>query len=367
MATLTLEHIHKRFGSVHALRGLSLTVAEGEFLVILGPTGAGKTTTLRCVAGLEALDAGRVLIDGRDVTHWSPAQRDLAFVFANYALYPRMTVYENLAFPLRARGTPQDQVHSRVLRVAHTLRIAHLLDRRPAQLSGGEQQRVALGRAIVRRPQAFLMDEPLTNLDYQLRAEMRTELKRIHRELGATFLYVTNDQVEAMSMADRIAVLRGGVLQQVGTPEEIYEQPANLFVATFVGMIRMNLLTCAYDGDSGRLRGATGHWDLPLSDRLLRAVARASDPARLILGIRPEHVRLYPGPAQGLRGHVYVVEPLGSRNVYDVSLNGQLVKVKVRPDLFLPPDTEVTLVFDLDCAHLFDGTSGETLTRERSR
>src|SRR5260221_7096322 len=264
MSTLSLEEVTKRFGSNVALNNVSLEVHDREFVVLLGPTGAGKTTLLRCVAGLEKMDSGDVLIGGENVKAQAPAERDLAFVFQNYALYPRKSVYQNIAFPLEARRASKAEIEAEVKKVADVLHIKHLLERRPAQLSGGEQQRVALGRAMVRRPHAFLMDEPLTNLDFKLRTEMRSELKRIQRELDETFFNVTNDQVEAMSMGDKIAVLDHGVIQQIGAPQEVYEHPANLFVAGFIGNPRMNLLKCSFDRETATLIDADGAWRLPL-------------------------------------------------------------------------------------------------------
>ena len=253
---------------------------DGSFFVVLGPSGAGKTTTLRAIAGLEKLDAGSVHLDGRDATGDTPAARDLAMVFQSYALYPRRTAYENIASPLRARHASSGEIAAAVEKVAALLHIERLLQRRPAQMSGGELQRVALARALVRRPRAFLMDEPLTNLDLKLRVEMRTELTRIHRSLGGTFVYVTNDQVEALSMADQVAVLREGKVQQVGTPTEVYERPANRWVAGFVGSPRISLLACHAEGD--RLVGAEG-WTLPRP-----RWTTAEDGRPLLLGLRAE-------------------------------------------------------------------------------
>src|SRR3954449_8541928 len=257
-SAIVASGISKAFGEVHALDGLDLDVPEGAFFVLLGPSGAGKTTTLRVIAGLEKPDAGAVHLNGLDATKATPSERDLAMVFQSYALYPKRTAAENMASPLKARRLPKAEIAERVQRVAALLHIERLLERRPGQLSGGEQQRVALGRALVREPRAFLMDEPLTNLDLKLRVEMRTELTRIHRSMERTFLYVTNDQVEAMSMADQVAVLREGSVQQVGTPSEIYNRPANRWVGTFVGSPRMNLLECTVNG---RLEGSG--WSLP--------------------------------------------------------------------------------------------------------
>ena len=244
MAEISLRGVHKRFGEQTAVDGIDLAVADGEFMVVLGPTGAGKTTTLRLIAGLEKPDEGEIRIGDRDVTGEPPAARDLAFVFQQYSLYPHMTAYDNLAFPLRApaRRVEEGLIREKIAEIAALLRIGHKLDSRATQLSGGEMQRVAIGRALVRDPAAYLMDEPLSSLDAKLRSELRLELKRIHRELGATIVYVTHDQVEAMTMADRIGVLREGRLEQVGTPREIYEVPRNLYVASRLGSPAMNLL-----------------------------------------------------------------------------------------------------------------------------
>ena len=266
MAEIALRDIHKRFGEVAAVDGMHLDVADGEFLVLLGPTGAGKTTTLRLIAGLEKPDEGEVRIGGRDVTGEPPAARDLAFVFQQYSLYPHMTAWDNLAFPLRAPGRRLDAglIRNKVAEIAGLLRIDHKLDSKATQLSGGEMQRVAIGRALVRDPAAYLMDEPLSSLDAKLRSELRLELARIHRELGATIVYVTHDQIEAMTMADRIGVLREGRLVQVGAPREIYEVPRNVYVASRLGSPAMNLLP----GDLLPCRGqARGHGDGGGADR----------------------------------------------------------------------------------------------------
>src|SRR3954467_9157232 len=257
-SAIVASGIDKSFGSIEALKGLELDVPEGAFFVLLGPSGAGKTTTLRVIAGLEKPDTGTIRLTGIDAPGATPAERDLAMVFQSYALYPKQTAAENIASPLRARKLPKAEIEAQVKRVSELLHIEELLNRNPAQMSGGQMQRVALGRALVRDPRAFLMDEPLTNLDLKLRVEMRTELTRIHRSLGRTFLYVTNDQVEAMSMADQVAVLREGTVQQVGTPIDIYDHPANRWVATFVGSPRMNMLHCTANGS---LSG--DGWSLP--------------------------------------------------------------------------------------------------------
>jgi multiple sugar transport system ATP-binding protein len=352
MSAIAVRGVSKRFGEVQALDGVDLEVPDGSFFVIVGPSGAGKTTTLRAIAGLEQPDEGRVLLDAADVGTASPADRDLAMVFQSYALHPRKTVMDSIASPLKARRVPKAQRETRVREIAELLGIEQLLARRPAQLSGGEQQRVALGRALVRAPRAYLMDEPLTNLDLKLRVAMRTELVRIHRQLRRTFLYVTNDQVEAMSMADRIAVLRTGRIQQVGTPDAVYNRPANRFVATFVGSPRMNLLPCRLE--DGSLRGEGG-WSLPVP-RGARLNGR-----ELLLGIRPEDLSIGAGRGPALDGRVYAVQLLGDRSLVDVEIGGALVKIRSRPTTSFEVGTPVRAAVDLGRVHLFDARTEETL------
>lgn len=357
MGTVAAYGLRKSFGEVQALDGVTLEVPDGSFFVVLGPSGAGKTTTLRAIAGLEQLDAGSVHLDGRDATGDSPAARDLAMVFQNYALYPRKTVFENIASPLRARNASAEEITAAVTKVAGLLHIERLLERRPAQLSGGEMQRVALARALVRTPRAFLMDEPLTNLDLKLRVEMRTELTRIHRSLGATFIYVTNDQVEALSMADQVAVLREGTVQQVGTPTEVYDRPANQWVAGFVGSPRISLLACHAEGD--RLVGAEG-WTLPRP----RWVT-AEDRRPLLLGVRAEDLSVEARGDTVLTGELYGLEPLGDRTVVDVKMGREMLKVKARPTVTGTPGQRIAVTVDLDRVHLFDADTGLTLSAVR--
>ncbi|MBY5160960.1 ABC transporter ATP-binding protein [Salsipaludibacter albus] len=350
MSAIDLDAVSKAFGDTQAVDDLSLHVEDGAFFVLLGPSGAGKTTTLRLIAGLETPDEGSVSFDGQPAQGAAPSARDLAMVFQSYALYPKQTARENIASPLRARRIDADTADSRIREVASLLHIDHLLDRQPQQLSGGEQQRVALGRALVREPRAFLMDEPLTNLDVKLRVEMRAELTRLHRTLGATFLYVTNDQAEAMSMADQVAVIDHGRLQQVGTPADIYDRPANRFVATFIGAQRMNLVDCTLE--DGVLRGETG-WQVP---------APPTAPAgsgRFQLGVRPEDMSLTAEHGDAtLAGTVYAVEPLGDRCLVDVQVGDDLVRVKAAPDADPALDSAVRLAVDVDRVHLFDHDSG---------
>jgi multiple sugar transport system ATP-binding protein len=353
-SAIRAEGLSKSFDEVRALDDLELDVPEGAFFVLLGPSGAGKTTTLRVLAGLEKPDAGAVRLNGIDATRATPAERDLAMVFQSYALYPKQTAAQNISSPLRARRLPKSEIDQQVTRVAELLRIERLLDRRPAQMSGGEQQRVALGRALVRDPRAFLMDEPLTNLDLKLRVEMRTELTRIHRSLGRTFLYVTNDQVEAMSMADQVAVLRAGRVQQVGTPADVYDRPVNRWVAAFVGSPRMNLMPC--QAADGRLAG--DGWSLPMP-------GIAAEPGRpLTLGVRPEDLSLDRRDASAsLPATVYAVEPLGDRTLVDVEVGSHRLRVKASPRAAYDAGQAVQIAVDLDRAHLFDAETEAALPR----
>jgi ABC-type sugar transport system ATPase subunit len=358
MAHLQLEQIDKQFGRTQVLHNLSLEVQDQEFMVLLGPTGAGKTTTLRCVAGLEKLNGGTVKMNGRNINNISPTERNVAFVFQNYALYPRKTVYQNIAFPLQARQFSQADMAKRINEVTKMLRINHLHDRLPAQLSGGEQQRVALSRALVRQPNVFLMDEPLTNLDFKLRAQMRGELKRIQQDLQATFFYVTNDQVEALSMGNRVAVLKEGVLQQVGPPQEVYEQPVNLFVAGFIGSVRMNFLDCVYDSNGRFLKAPDQAWQVAVKNGRHEAILANSNKDKLILGVRPEDIQFSQGAVGAdsttIVGEIYVAEPLGDRIIYDVSVGSTIVKVKTPPTVRFSPGEQVQLSINLARSHIFD-------------
>ena len=309
MGEIVLDHVTKDFGNgVLAVNNVSLTIGEGEFMVLVGPSGCGKTTLLRSIGGLEKISAGRILIADRDVTRAEPAARDLAMVFQNYALYPHMTVQKNLGYGLRVRKVPKAERERRVNEVAHLLGLEELLDRRPGQLSGGQQQRVAMGRAIVREPEAFLMDEPLSNLDAKLRVGMRTSLQQLHNRLGTTTVYVTHDQVEAMTLGQRVAVMRDGKLQQVDAPQRLYENPTNTFVAAFIGSPSMNLVEATLSGDSVSFGGYT----LPLA-RDHRP--RFAENGRVILGIRPEafeDTNFAPGGLPRIEVNVEVLEELGS-------------------------------------------------------
>lgn len=354
MAHIELKGISKTFGTHRALKSLDLDIADGEFFVLLGETGAGKTTTLRIIAGLEKPDDGSIFIDGKDATEWGAAERDVALVLQQYSLYPRYTVRENLEFPLKSkiRKIEPAEIKERVERVARTLRIEHLLDRKTDRLSGGEMQRVSIGRAIVRKPRVFLMDEPLSALDAKLREALRTELKNLQMNLGATFLFVTHDQIEAMSMGDKIGVLNHGQLVQVGTPFEIYNNPLNTFVARAVGSPPMNLL----DGKliDGRAVVAPDVFELPLAGR-----AAPADGRPLIFGIRPEDLYLEGGaPVEAL---VHDIENHGVEKILTLHSGDNVVRITVPANTNVAFEEPVRFAWNPDKVVLFDGGSGVSL------
>ena len=370
MAEIKLEHITKRFGDVVAVDDVNLEIHDQEFVVFLGPSGCGKTTTLRAIAGLEHPDEGDIFIDGNRVNTLSPADRDIAFVFQFYALYPHLTVYDNIAFPLKAVKVPKSEIQERVTEVATILQIQAMLDRKPSHLSGGEMQRVALGRAMVRRPKAFLMDEPMSNLDAKLRVDMRTELKRLQHRLGATTIFVTHDQVEAMSMADRIVIMHQGSLQQIGTPQEVYNQPQTVFVAQFMGSPSMNLINgkvqsqTALNLDSSREGEPALH--LPHTDVWIELsaeqISRIDQSDEIVFGVRPEHIVVTTEPMeQGFKASVHLVEALGSVNIIDIFLGenpetGDIVLLRARTHPAFKPDVGESVWFDFDAkqVRLFD-------------
>jgi len=358
MAGVEYDNVWKQFSAqaddAAAVRGLSLDIADRELLVLLGPSGCGKTTALRMLAGLEEPDRGDIRIGGKTVVGLEPKDRDVALVFQSYALYPHLSARENIRYPLKVRRLSREEQDRKVERVAEMLGIGHLLPRRPAQLSGGEQQRVALARAIVREPRVFLMDEPLSNLDAKLRVHTRTELKTLQRELGTTMVFVTHDQAEAMSLAHRIAVLNAGVLQQVGTPDEVYDHPANVFVAEFIGSPPMNLLQARRDG--GELV-VTGGWRLPAPARTSVDGGAAGD-GEVTVGLRPEGIEI---AADGHPAEVVAVEPFGSEVIVDVRVDGQAVKVRAAPDVRPEAGSTVGLRADPAAVRVFDRSSGAAL------
>jgi len=353
---IRFEKVSKRFGAQPALREIDLEVEPGECLVLLGPSGCGKTTLLRLLAGLESVDSGRIWIGDRVVNDLPPAERDVAMVFQNYALYPHFSVFENIAFPLRARRVAEAEIGPRVRTTAERLGLGGLLDRRPAHLSGGQQQRVALARAVVRSPVAYLMDEPRSNLDAQLRVQTRAELKRLQQELGTTTLYVTHDQGEAMTMAGRVALLRQGVIEQLGPPLELYRRPANTFVATFLGSPAMNVWPGA-PGPSGTVTAAGATLRVPDS---LRNVL-ASSPG-FEVGVRPEDVQVAPAPGPGrTEGRVVVVEPMGNETIVILESAGARVVGRSAADLETRPGAPIWFDVRPGQALFFDGASGQRL------
>jgi multiple sugar transport system ATP-binding protein len=344
------RQVSKSFGSYQALAPLDLHVADGAFLALLGPSGCGKTTALRLLAGLERPTSGRIYIGERDITFASTKDRDIAMVFQSYALYPHLKVADNIAYPLRVRKVERAERVRQVRKVAELLGLEDYLERRPAQLSGGQRQRVALARAIIRRPQAFLMDEPLSNLDAQLRLQMRIEIKRLQRELSATMLYVTHDQVEAMTMADLVAVMHKGRLQQLASPAELYARPVNLFVATFCGSPPMNVL--AGEVADGVFSRAEARVPIPA----------ASHRGQAKLGFRPEHAELAEQSSNGsLPGEIYVVEPLGNETLVTIDVGGALVNIRQPADFSLPVGARCGVRPVARHLHLFDAETGDAL------
>ena len=360
MATVTFDHVTKRFGDVTAVNDLSLQVRDGEFLVLVGPSGCGKTTALRMVAGLEDQTSGDIFIGDRLVNDVAPKDRDIAMVFQNYALYPHMTVYDNIAFGLKLRGTPRAEIERRVKEVAEILGLGELLRRKPKELSGGQRQRVAVGRAIAREPAVFLMDEPLSNLDAKLRVQTRAELEKIHRRVGKTTIYVTHDQIEAMTMGDRIAVMRDGVLQQLDTPQVLHDRPANLFVAGFIGSPAMNFFPATVVGAPGDAAADTGFTRVPLGGRADRVIGKEA-----IVGVRPEDIHDLSTAGQDgrlpVQARVDVVEYLGSELQLHLAAEGQTFVARVSTDTRTQPGADLRVGFDLRKMHLFDKATEEAI------
>jgi lactose/L-arabinose transport system ATP-binding protein len=349
MAELQLRGIHKSFGAVPVIHNVNLDVADGEFVVFVGPSGCGKSTLLRTISGLEEPTAGQVFIGGEDVTDYDPAERGVAMVFQSYALYPHMTVQQNLGFGLRMGGMPREQVATRVAQAARTLEIEDLLSRKPRQLSGGQRQRVAIGRAIVREPKAFLFDEPLSNLDAELRVQMRIEIAKLHQQLGATMVYVTHDQVEAMTLADRIVVLRAGHIEQQGTPIELYDNPDNMFVAGFIGSPRMNFIPAEVVGANGNaVTVRLADFGAPTLELKTRA-ATAAIGDQVSIGIRPEHFVDAAAAPAALDAHAQVVEQLGGVSyVYGSGDKGGQITVQQKGHSGM--DTGTAVKFGIDPA-----------------
>jgi multiple sugar transport system ATP-binding protein len=368
MATVTFDHVWKKYGDVVAVQDLNLEIADSEFMVLVGPSGCGKTTSLRMIAGLEEISEGTLRIGDRVVNDVPPKDRDIAMVFQSYALYPHMSVRDNMAFGLKLRKVPKADIEKRVADAAGILSLEKYLDRKPKDLSGGQRQRVALGRAIVREPAVFLMDEPLSNLDAKLRVQTRAEIARIHQRLGTTMVYVTHDQIEAMTMGTRIAVMSEGLLMQVGTPQTLYDSPANRFVAGFIGSPSMNFIDVTLEGTGAdaKLVGAGG-WVVPLPRRLAESVA-AQGVRKIIAGFRPEHLDIGEAgsEATAFQGKADVVEYLGNEELLHVTAANQDIVAIVGSEHRVKPGDILTLALPMDKLHLFDAESGASLVSERA-
>jgi len=354
MAGVDIRGVHKHFGSTHVIRGVDIAIADGEFCVLVGPSGCGKTTLLRMIAGLEEIKTGEIAIGGTIVNRVPPKERDIAMVFQNYALYPHMTVRDNMSFALLLAKRTKEDIADRVKRAADILGLSPYLDRYPRQLSGGQRQRVAMGRAIVRDPQVFLFDEPLSNLDAKLRVQMRTEIKELHQRLKTTSIYVTHDQIEAMTMADKIVVMRDGIVEQTGGPLELYDRPVNTFVAGFIGSPAMNMIP-------GTARGTGDAFSVHFADGITLPMptgARATEGQPVLYGLRPEHCAL---AASGLPVQVAVVEPTGADTQLYCRFNGQEVTATIGDRADCRPGDQVNLAPDLRRAHLFDAATGSRL------
>ena len=365
MASLDLVNVQKSFGPVKVLHDISVDLQDGEFLVLVGPSGCGKSTLMNIIAGLEEPSAGTLRLEGRDITHTAPADRNISMVFQSYALYPNMTVAKNIEFPLRMRKVEKSKREERVKSVSKLLQIEHLLQRKPRQLSGGQRQRVAIGRALAREPQLYLFDEPLSNLDAQLRVDMRTEIKKLHQRLKATIVYVTHDQIEAMTLATRIAVMNGGVLQQLGTPSQVYNQPANTFVASFMGSPRMNLVPATLTrGSSGfglRIQqGSAAAVEIDLHSAIVSPALATHAGRPVIAGIRAEAVTLAregmaAGPLQAFfEARVEVIEPTGADTLVVLEFGGHEFTVRLEPDVALVPNQRARFLVDLAKLVCFD-------------
>jgi multiple sugar transport system ATP-binding protein len=362
MATVTFDHISKRYGDVVAVDDLTLEILDGEFMCLVGPSGCGKTTSLRMIAGLEEISDGELKIGDRVVNDVAPKDRDIAMVFQSYALYPHMTVRDNLAFGLKLRKVPKPEIERRVNEAAGILDIGRYLDRKPKELSGGQRQRVALGRAIVREPAVFLMDEPLSNLDAKLRVQTRAEIARLHQRMGTTFVYVTHDQVEAMTMGTRIAVMSEGILQQVGPPQELYDRPVNRFVAGFIGSPAMNFVDATVSGTGEQAILETAGLKVPVPAHLREAIGPTTG-RKLIVGFRPDHLELGQAPDKvaTITGRADVVEYLGAQELLHVSAADKDIVAIVDASYKVKPGDELNLWVPLDKVHVFDPESGASI------
>ena len=367
MPILEIDHLQKAYGDTHILHDINISIEPGDFLVLVGPSGCGKSTLLNCIAGLEPITGGTIRIGGRDVTGVSPKDRDIAMVFQSYALYPTMSVARNITFGMQVRGVDKATQAAKLAEVARQLQIEPLLARKPGQLSGGQRQRVAMGRALVRDPKLFLFDEPLSNLDAKLRVSMRTEIKKLHQDLNASIVYVTHDQIEAMTLATKIVVMKGGVIQQIGAPAEIYNRPANMFVADFMGSPAMNLIPAQVRSEGGQTRieiAREGAAPLVITDPVARQL-----PAEIVLGVRPEDIHEatgsahLPGLAQGAGGEVMIeiVEPAGADTFAVTHLGGKPVTARLRAESAVRARALFPLAFDLSKVSYFSPENGERL------
>lgn len=352
MASVEIRGVSKAFGSVKVIKGVDVDIEDGEFVILVGPSGCGKSTLLRMVAGLEEISNGDIRIGGRVVNSLPPKDRDIAMVFQNYALYPHMTVADNMAFSLKLRGAPKAEIQSRVSRAASILSLDKLLERYPRQLSGGQRQRVAMGRAIVRDPQVFLFDEPLSNLDAKLRVQMRAEIKELHQRLKTTTVYVTHDQIEAMTMADKIVVMHDGIVEQMGAPLDLYDRPANLFVAGFIGSPAMNFIAGRIEADGFIAEKGGLRW--PIGAAPASVIGR-----KLVYGVRPEHFKL---ADDGVPVRVVVTEPTGSETQVVADAGGQEVTCLFRSRIHATPGETIRISADPAVLHLFDAESGQRLS-----
>ena len=352
MAGLELRNIAKSYGAVSVIEGINLSVEDGEFVALVGPSGCGKSTILRMVAGLEDITDGEIAIGDRVVNDLTPRERNIAMVFQSYALYPHMSVYKNMAFNLELSGKPKAEIRERVLQAARMLELESLLERKPSQLSGGQRQRVAMGRAVVRDPAVFLFDEPLSNLDAKLRVQMRSEIKALHKKVGVTSIYVTHDQVEAMTLADRVVVLNHGVIQQEGSPMELYRRPANLFVAGFIGSPAMNFFDAAVKGDTALTVGGTGFPFEPAET--------VSEGQKIVVGVRPEHFQTGSGPHAG---EVTFVEPTGGQTFVTLDLGGHPAMVLVSSEEDIDPGTRLTVSAPIGRTYVFDAETGRRISK----
>jgi multiple sugar transport system ATP-binding protein len=366
MAEVRLRKVIKRYDDVEAVRGIDLDIADREFVVLVGPSGCGKSTTLRMIAGLEDITGGDILIGGDVVNDVPPKDRDIAMVFQNYALYPHMTVFQNMSFGLRLKRYPKAEIKTRVDEAARILDITELLDRKPKQLSGGQRQRVAMGRAIVRNPKVFLFDEPLSNLDAKLRVQMRTEIKKVHQQVRTTTVYVTHDQVEAMTLADRVVVMNGGVIEQVGTPQQLYHTPQTRFVAGFIGSPAMNFIPCRLEDGAGALSISLGN-GLAFPVPEAKAARYRASPANgsLLLGLRPEHIteahgHLEPG-AVPFEASLDVTEPMGMETLVYFGVNGTQVCGRVNPNSGAREGAPLRLAANLNNMHLIEADTGRVI------